>query len=217
MNRRILFQSSMAILASVMTAGILVGCAPEREDQAKAASEGNTLVRAHSPVIGPKDAPVTIVEFLDPSCEGCRAFYPFVKQILAEYPDEVQLVIRYVPFHRGSEMAIGILEAARMQGIYEPVLQAVFESQPQWHDDSELKAAWTAAESAGLDVKKAREQLALPEVAANLKTDVADANAHRVAQTPTFFVNGKSVQPFGPKQLNMLVQSEVERSRGIEN
>jgi Protein-disulfide isomerase len=216
MNRRILFQSSVAILASVMTAGILVGCAPEREDQAKAASEGNTLVRAHSPVIGPKDAPVTIVEFLDPSCEGCRAFYPFVKQILAKYPNEVRLVIRYVPFHSGSEMAIGILEAARMQGIYEPVLQAVFESQPQWHDDLELKAAWAAAESAGLDVKKAREQLAFPEVAANLKTDVGDANAHRVAQTPTFFVNGKPVEPFGPKQLNMLVQSEVERSRGIE-
>jgi len=217
MNRRILFQSSMAILASVMTAGILFGCAPEREDQAKGASEGNTLVRAHSPVIGPKDAPVTIVEFLDPSCEGCRAFYPFVKQILAEYPNEVRLVIRYVPFHGGSEVAIGILEAARLQGIYEPVLQAVFDAQPQWHNDSELKAAWAAAEAAGLDVKKAREQLALPEVAANLKTDVADANAHRVAQTPTFFVNGKPVEPFGPKQLNMLVQSEVERSRGIEN
>lgn len=217
MNRRILFRSSMAILASFMTAGILVGCAPEKEDQAKATSEGNTLVRAHSPVIGPKEAPVTIVEFLDPSCEGCRAFYPFVKQILAEYPNEVRLVIRYVPFHSGSEMAIGILEAARMQGIYEPVLQAVFASQPQWHNDSELKAAWAAAESAGLDVKKAREQLALPEVASNLNTDVADANAHRVAQTPTFFVNGKPVEPFSPEQLNKLVQSEVERSRGTKS
>lgn len=160
--------------------------------------------------------PVTIVEFLDPSCEGCRAFYPFVKQILAQYPDDVRLVIRYVPFHRGSEAAIGLLEAARMQGVYEPVLKAVFEAQPQWHDDPSLKAAWAAAEAAGLDVGKAREQMALPEVEANLKADVADATTYKVTRTPTFFVNGKPVEPFGPEQLYKLVQNEVEQSRGSE-
>ena len=32
------------------------------------------LVRFHSPVLGRADAPVTVVEFLDPACEACRAF-----------------------------------------------------------------------------------------------------------------------------------------------
>jgi protein-disulfide isomerase len=62
-----------------------------------------SLVRSHSPVIGPTDAPVTIVEFFDPSCEACRAFYPIVKQIMAGYPNEVRLVLRYAPFHEGSD------------------------------------------------------------------------------------------------------------------
>src|SRR5690625_7243791 len=91
MNRRILFQSSMAILASVMTAGILFGCAPEREDQAKGASEGNTLVRAHSPVIGPKDAPVTIVEFLAPPAEGSRPFMHSGNQFLPSTPKRFRI------------------------------------------------------------------------------------------------------------------------------
>jgi protein-disulfide isomerase len=39
----------------------------------------NRLVRFHSPVFGPRSAPVTIVEFFDPACETCRAFYPIVK------------------------------------------------------------------------------------------------------------------------------------------
>jgi len=72
-------------------------------------------VRDYSPVIGLENAPVTIVEFFDPSCEGCRAMYPYVKEILAEYPDNVRLVLRYVLFHGGSEEAVRILEAARNQ------------------------------------------------------------------------------------------------------
>ncbi len=45
------------------------------------------LVRPYSPVLGPAQAPVTIVEFLDPACEACRAFAPVVKQIMFLYPD----------------------------------------------------------------------------------------------------------------------------------
>lgn len=110
-----------------------------------ATTDKTPLVRDYSPVIGPKNAPVTIVEFFDPSCEGCRAMYPYVKQILADYPDDVRLVLRYVLFHGGSEEAVRILEAARMQNVHEPVLDAVMKSQPQWHDDPEEKAAWAAS------------------------------------------------------------------------
>jgi len=60
----------------------------------------------HSPVFGPANAPVTIVEFFDPACETCRAFYPIVKDILAQYPSEVRLVIRYAPLHKGSDVVV---------------------------------------------------------------------------------------------------------------
>ena len=171
------------------------------------------LVRPHSPVIGPADAPVTIVEFFDPSCEGCRAFYPYVKQILADYPDDVRLVIRYVLFHRGSEEAARLLEAAREQGLYVPVLGAVLAAQPQWHDDPQLAKAWEAAAAAGLDVDKARVQMSAPGITAILDQDMADASAVQVRMTPTFFVNGKPLPSFGTEPLRELVRSEVERAR----
>lgn len=67
-----------------------------------AAVPADTFVRPHSPVIGPKKAPVTIVEFFGPSCKACRAFYPAVKQILATYPKDARLVMRYLPLQRSS-------------------------------------------------------------------------------------------------------------------
>ena len=177
------------------------------------ASETPSLVRPHSPIVGPADAPVTIVEFFDPSCEACRAFYPVVKKIMAEYPDDVRLALRYALFHKGSEEAARLLEAARKQGLYEPVLEAVLEAQPQWHDDPQIQAAWEAAEAAGLDAEKAREVLNAPEITAALEQDEADIQAFEVRGTPTFFVNGEPLPRLNPQQLYELVRSEVATTR----
>ena len=40
------------------------------------------LVRMHSPTLGKIEAPVVIVEFLDPACGTCAEFYPRVKAIM---------------------------------------------------------------------------------------------------------------------------------------
>ncbi|WP_268932216.1 DsbA family protein [Mesorhizobium microcysteis] len=165
--------------------------------------------------MGPPDAPVTIVEFFDPSCEACRAFHPLVKNILAQYPDDVRVVFRYAAFHDGSDQAVGIIEAARRQDLFVPVLEALLDAQPEWaiHGNPNLDRAWQAAAAAGLDLERAREDATTAEVAAVLRQDTSDVDALGVRQTPTFFVNGKSLQSFGPQQLIDLVSAEVRSAR----
>ena len=84
-------------------------------DDLEAFVEANreALIRMHSPTLGKADAPVTIVEFLDPACETFAAFYPMVKQLMAAHPDRIRLVLRYAPFHNGSDKVVALLEAAR--------------------------------------------------------------------------------------------------------
>ncbi|WP_338925025.1 thioredoxin domain-containing protein (plasmid) [Pseudomonas silesiensis] len=175
--------------------------------------ENSALERFNSPSFGPANAPVTIVEFFDPSCESCRAFYPIVKKMMSQHPTDVRLVLRYVKLHKGSEEAIRLLEAARKQGVFAPVLEAVLEAQPQWHDDAQASAAWDAAAQAGLDVAKAREEMASPEITATIERDAADAKTVGVRGTPTFFVNGKPLTNFGAQQLYDLIWSEINQSR----
>lgn len=177
--------------------------------------ESNTLVRPHSPVMGPIDAKVTIVEFFDPSCEACRAFYPVVKQLLAQYPQDLRVVLRYTPFHKGSDDAVRILETARLQNVFEPVLQALLASQPDWapHDGPQLDKAWAAAGAAGLDVVRAKQAMMAPEITATLKQDVDDVKAVGITGTPTFFVNGKPLPSFGAQQLRDLVKAEIAAAK----
>jgi protein-disulfide isomerase len=178
-------------------------------------TEDSQFVRPHSPVLGPLSAPVTIVEFFDPSCEACRAFYPFVKQIMAAYPQDVRLVLRYTPFHPASEEAIRILEAARKQDKFTAVLESLLEKQEEWGADGAPKPerAWEIAGEAGLDLGKAREHAASADVDGVLKQDVADVKAIKITGTPTFFVNGKPLTSFGPEQLAALVKTEVEAAK----
>ncbi len=178
-------------------------------------TEQTRLVRMHSPVFGPQAAPVTIVEFFDPACETCRAFYPIVKNLMAQYPNDVRLVIRYAPFHQGSDQVVKMLEAAKSQGKYQTVLEAVLAAQPSWadHGQPNIEVALRVAEQAGLDLVKARQDIEKPGMQALLQQDIEDLTALQVTKTPTFFVNGRSLPSFGPEQLAGLVAEEVAKAK----
>jgi protein-disulfide isomerase len=171
------------------------------------------LVREHSPVFGPSLAPVTVVEFLDPACEACRAFAPVVKQIQFLHPREVRVVVRYAAFHQGSDEAVRLLDAARRQGKFEAVLNALFEGQQEWaaHHSPNLERAWELAAAAGLDVARARRDAASAQAERVLTQDRDDGIALQVDRTPTFFVNGRTLASFGDQQLMELVAQEVAR------
>lgn len=214
MNRRGLILSVLALGAAGFGGAtwFAIRPGPVAEAEPVAPELAEAMIRPYSPILGPADAPVTIVEFFDPACEACRAFHPIVKEIMAEHGDAVRVVIRYTPFHgAASEEAIRVLEAARMQDVYVPVLEAVLREQPRWasHGAPAPGLILQIAATAGLDAEAARTQMLAPGVVAILNQDRADVEAVGIRQTPTFFVNGKPLDPFGEAELRRLVAAEV--------
>ena len=130
MNRRTLLIGASALGLAAFGGGafLLTGRQQLAEAEAVAvtpAIDKSQLIRDYSPSFGPDEAPVTLVEFFDPSCEACRAFHPAVQAIREEFPEQVRVVMRYTVFHEGSDEAVRILETARMQDKFEPVLDAI--------------------------------------------------------------------------------------------
>ena len=165
------------------------------------------LIRSNSTVLGPVNARVTIVEFFDPACEACRAFYPLVKDLMRNHPNDIRLVLRYAPFHQGSDQVVKLLEASKKQDKYIPVLEMILATQPMWadHGNPNINVAYQAAEKAGLDIQKALADAKSSEMDALLKQEIQDLTALEVTKTPTFFVNGRGLPSFGPEQLQALV------------
>ena len=176
----------------------------------------SALARFHSPSLGHAGAKVQIVEFFDPACEGCRAMYPFVKQILEENPGRVRLTIRYLPFHRGADQIVKLLEASRRQGKYAETLDLLMATQPRWavNHVARLDLAMKAVEPLALQIERLKADMAAPQLSELIKQDMRDALTLKIDRTPEFFINGKALATLGPDELRAMVLKALEESYG---
>lgn len=174
--------------------------------------EKERLIRDDSPVFGPMDAPVTMVEFLDPECESCRAAFPVVEKLLDEYPEDLRLVVRYFPLHGNSVLAAQATEAAGEQGKYAEMQAILFERQPEWGEKrgSQEDLFVEYAEELGLDIGKFTAALADPGYLEKVNRDRADGIALGVTGTPTFFINGQWVTQPGYAALKSAIDQALE-------
>tara|TARA_R110000868_G_scaffold187715_1_gene430257 strand:+ start:1409 stop:2053 length:645 start_codon:yes stop_codon:yes gene_type:complete len=212
-NKKTLILGSITLVLAIFLAASLWYKNQEAESFTKEVSKKQSMLeRDHSPTLGPDDAKVTLVEFLDPECESCRAFYPFVKELMAKHPNDIRLVVRYAPFHGNSKFAIKILEAARKQNKYWEALGVLFYFQPQWgdHHNPQPELIWSYLPQAGIDVEQVKKDLDDPKVVKLIEIDSQDVKDLGVRATPSFFVNGKPLTEFGFNQLESLIESELK-------
>jgi protein-disulfide isomerase len=172
-------------------------------------------VRSDSPTLGPENAAVTLVEFLDPECESCRAFYPVVKRILTEYSGRIRFVVRYMPFHSNSVLAAQATEAAGAQGKYWEMQELLFTKQGEWGHNSEPQRELMInyAKELGLDVEKFQASLSNMLVFQKLERDKQDGVALGVNGTPTFFVNGQKLENLSYDALKAAIDSTLQASK----
>lgn len=172
------------------------------------------LIREDSPSIGPKDAKVTIVEFVDPECESCALYHPVIKKVLNENKGNVRFVVRYMPLHPNSLSAATFLEAAGEQGKYWEAQDYLFQKQPEWGtkhgraatDQPDVNVLFKKyAKDLGLDESKMNEAFSQNKYASKIARDKRDGEAIGVRQTPTIFVNGTKLNRLDETALKFLV------------
>jgi len=175
-------------------------------------SEQERLVREDSPSRGPADAQVTLVEFLDPECESCRAAHPEVEQILADYEGRIRYIVRYFPNHNNSTLAVAATEAAGEQGMYWEMQAILFVNQPEWGERATPQTDHFIryASELGLDVEQFTASLQNPEYVAIAERDRQDALALGLRGTPTFFVNGQLVYGMNGQMLRTLIDQGLQ-------
>ena len=145
-------------------------------------------VAAEGPARGPKDAPVTIVEFSDFECPYCGAAHDTVEQVMNTYAGKVRLVYRQFPLsiHPHAAKAAEASLCAADQGKFWEYHEVLFKNQKKL-DLPDLKAH---AGEVGLDTQKFGQCLDSGDKKKAVDADQQAGLAAGVGGTPAFFING---------------------------
>jgi Na+/H+ antiporter NhaA len=180
----LLFRATM-LLPQRSRARALVGTATLIVDLAAPVDPDRDHVR------GPREAPVTIVEYGDFECPYCGQAEPVIRELLAGHA-ELRYVWRHLPLndvHPLAQQAAEAVEAAAEQGAFWEMHDLLLTSQ----DDEDRDFAELAA-TLGLDMERFDEDVRTHAGAGRIAEDVDSADLSGVSGTPTFFINGRRHQ-----------------------
>lgn len=169
----------------------------QQEEKAKADLESQfknpvKIDPGDSPVKGPKNAKVTIIEFSDFQCPYCKRGKETMDAVLKAYPKDVKVVFKHypLPFHKEAEPAAKASWAAQQQGKFWEFHDELFNNQDK------LGAAFylATAKKLKLDEKKFKTDMTSSEAAKQVKLDADTGSKNGIQGTPGFFVNGVAVK-----------------------
>lgn len=213
MNKKALFISTSLVIVVAFIAAVTIFQTQKISQNNNTSLDNLDIVeRANAPSKGPRDAKVTIVEFLDPACETCLVYYPIVNNLIKQYPGKVKVMIRYAPFHEGSGQVVRLLEAAHLQGEFWSALDILFANQQRWTRNhvAQPQTALALLRNLPVDNEQFMFDVNSDNVSNMIKQDVMDGKLLNVRATPQFFVNGKPLNDFGYKQLTQLIEETID-------
>ena len=191
---------SMAMIVAVLVALVAAVTFSRAGEEAAPTGSGSgasaPLVRDDSPRLTSVKKAV-FVEYLDFECEACGAAHPVMTDLREKYGNDVTFVVRYLPLHGNSMNAALAAEAAREQDKFEEMHDKLFETQAEWsHSESSKEKTFEGyAQELGLDMKQYRASLKDPAAAKRIEQSTKDAQTLGVTGTPTFFLDGKKIEP----------------------
>lgn len=151
------------------------------------------------PILGNKNAKVTLIEFSDYECPFCKKYFTDTyPQIKKDYIDtgKVKMVFRDLPlgFHQNAPKQAEAAECARKQGgdtVYFKYHDQIFTKTTSGGTGLALDQLPVIAKELGLNVNKFQKCLDSGEFKNEVEKDLSDAGKVGASGTPTFLI-GKS-------------------------
>lgn len=169
------------------------------------------------PVLGPDDAPVTIIEFGDLECPFCaRAFNEIETVVNTTHKGQVRLLFKHFPLniHPWAMQAALAAECVRRQNPKDfwPFVSDIYRDQGAITPANLREHVTTYVGQLGLDQQALNACIMAPAAEAQVTQDRDDGEAIGVNSTPTFLVDGIELAGLpSDKTFDYVINSEVKQ------
>lgn len=160
-----------------------------------------------SPMTGPQDAPITIVEFSDFQCPFCARTVGMIHEVTEKYKGKIKMVYKFFPLamHDRAKIAGKAALAAGEQGKFWEYHDVLLGKQQEWGAAPEPNKVFIQiAKDMGLDTAKFEKDMGKPEYDKRITDDMALGHKIEVSATPTFVINGVKLR--GPRDAEMFIR-----------
>jgi len=158
--------------------------------------------RITGPERGPKDAPVTIVEFGDLQCPACKAAQPTIEALVAAEPN-ARFVFQNFPLEMHNWAAKGAAYADCVghasNDAFWKFVSKTYGTQSDITAENVDEKLTAIADGAGVKGADIAACAAKPETKARVDASIALGKSVDVSGTPTVFINGRRISNFDPR------------------
>lgn len=164
-----------------------------------------------SPVKGPADAPVTIVEFSDFQCAYCSRLIDQLDQVLENNPKTVKLVFKHFPLssHQYAVKAAMAAMAANEDEKFWPFHDQLFENYNRLND----KKVGEIAQSLEFDTETFKKDMSNPALLDLIKRDYRQGVDAGVRGTPTLYINGRQVRDRSVNGIQKIIDDALNNQK----
>jgi len=159
------------------------------------------------PSRGPKNAPVTIVEFGDLQCPACKAAQPAIEGLAASAPN-ARFVFQNFPLEMHNWAAKGAAYAdcvgRASNDAFWKFVAKTYETQTDITAENADEKLSALADGVGLKGAEIAACAATPETKAHVDTSLALGKSLEVTGTPTIFINGRRIANIGQVPADVL-------------
>lgn len=158
------------------------------------------VVTADDPAIGNKNAPLTVVEFLDFECPFSSQAFPIIREVATKNPDKIRLIVRDLPLddlHPNARLAAEAAACANAQNRFWSYHDKLFQNQQALDKENLI----LYAEQTGLDKDTFTQCLNGGRFRAEVEEDFQAGVAAGAVGTPTFYINGRKFQGVIPEEV----------------
>ncbi len=151
------------------------------------------------PAQGPSSAPVTLVEYSDLECPVCAHMQEELEtEIIPKYGDKLRVVFKEFPLLTIHDWALTGAIAAQCTYQIDPskyvnFRSAVYKNQTTITGDHARDMLLHVAAEVGIDNMKLAACIDAQGSLSRVEANIQEANALGVAQTPTSFINGRTI------------------------
>lgn len=174
-----------------------------------------SLITEADAELGNPDAPLIVLEFLDPNCNHCKTFHPTMKYLVEKYGDQVRFAYKPVtlvgggPSHSLDEVMALLLAAE--QGVFAEMLELQFEHQAP-NTGLTVDQLADFADDIGMKESQFREDIQTRRMEPMARRTTQVFNSMGLGGVPSVIIGGRLVSSYSRSAscLSYFIDNELE-------